>query len=97
MGTENEEHRNGLMEKIKQTEQYKDLESGKIQVRQSLVSFGLPEKMVLKEVYVDADELENVRLLNSIFDAIGPQQLKGIFAPFNGGCQPTLSAVGERE
>lgn len=46
LGTENEEHRNGLMDKIKQTEQYKGLESGTVQVRQSLVSFNLSDKMV---------------------------------------------------
>lgn len=61
------------MEKIKQTEQYSELESGNIQVRQSLVSFNLPDKMVQKEAYVDSDEVEGVKLLNSIFDAIGPQ------------------------
>lgn len=53
LGTENEEHRAGLMEKIRQTDQYKDLESGNIQVRQSLVTFSLPDKTVQKEVYVD--------------------------------------------
>ena len=85
------------MEKIRQTEQYKDLESGNVQVRQSQVAFSLHDKTVQEVVYGDYDEIENIKLLNSIFDAIGPQQLRGVFSPFNNGSQPVLSVAGERE